>query len=125
MYIYGIGGFYFFRNDFNAENNAYNNTFVLTVASVINMGLRNGGGISDSLTNIKSYLNPENNVTSSYYWGRYFYDLSFFIVINMLFIQIIFGIILDTFGELRKEQDQIREEVLNKCFVCVMHSFYY
>lgn len=83
------------------------------------MGLRNGGGISESLTNIKSYTDPVNKVSSGYYWGRYFYDLSFFILINMLFIQIIFGIILDTFGELRGQQDKVDQEILNKCFICV------
>jgi len=71
------------------------------------MGLRNGGGISESLTNIKSYKDAANDVSEGYYWGRYTFDLTFFIVINMLFIQIIFGIILDTFGELRKKQDEI------------------
>lgn len=87
------------------------------------MGLRNGGGISESMQNVASYSAEESVISENYYWGRYVYDLSFFILINMLFIQIIFGIILDTFGELRKKQDDIQNEIENKCFVCVILFF--
>ena len=118
MYIFGIGGFYYFSKDFEADKNALNNSFVLAVASVINVGLRNGGGVSESLQQIKSY-HLDSSVSESYFWGRYTYDLSFFILINMLFIQIIFGIILDSFGELRKKQDELETEVKTKCFICV------
>ncbi|KAL4446650.1 hypothetical protein ABPG74_005588 [Tetrahymena malaccensis] len=129
MYIFGIGGFVYFRGDFNQDNKAYNNTFISTVASVINVGLRNGGGISESMNNVVLNSNGDGEleklvVSDNYFWGRYFYDLFFFILINMLFIQIIFGIILDTFGELRAAQDKIREEVDQKCFVCSMSRGY-
>jgi len=119
MYIFGIGGFYFFSKDFQADKNALNSSFVLAVASVINVGLRNGGGVSESLQQVKSY-HLDSSVSEAYFWGRYTYDISFFILINMLFIQIIFGIILDSFGELRKKQDELEVEVKTKCFICVI-----
>jgi hypothetical protein len=64
------------------------------------IGLRNGGGLGDVLKPFESV--PMENPTR--YWGLYFFTLSFFILFNVLFIQIIFGIILDTFGELRDER---------------------
>jgi len=46
-----------------------------------------------------------------YYWSRYAYDLSFFVVINILFINIIFGIILDTFSQLRDNYKELRGQI--------------
>jgi len=54
------------------------------------------------------------------YWGRYGLDLTWFILIQMLFIQIIFGIILDTFGELREKRDVLLNEIQSKCYICVL-----
>jgi len=60
---------------------------------MLNLGLRNGGGIADSesLYEFKDSKYPLKTV----------FDLSFFIIINLISLNIIFGIIIDTFGELR------------------------
>jgi len=42
---------------------------------------------------------------------------SFFFVIIIL-MNILFGIIIDTFGELRAIADSIQEDINNKCFIC-------
>ena len=49
MYIYGIAGFLYFRDSYDNENKVYGQTFILTIASTIKEGLRNGGGISEAL----------------------------------------------------------------------------
>jgi hypothetical protein len=46
-------------------------------------GLKNGGGISESLSSAIYDFNATDNNT---YWGRWWFDLLFFILINMLFI---------------------------------------
>ncbi|EGR33287.1 hypothetical protein IMG5_057100 [Ichthyophthirius multifiliis] len=114
MYIYGIGGFLYFRKSFENSEKVYGQNFILVISSTIKEGLRNGGGISEAIQ-AQPY---DNNGSNSLYWARYFYDLTFFVFINMLFIQIIFGIILDTFAELRQQNDQIMDAVKNKCYVC-------
>ena len=58
-------------------------------------GLRSTGGIGDVMM-ISSY---EHNKYQ--YFAKWLYDMSFFIFINLLSMNIIFGIILDTFGEFR------------------------
>ena len=35
------------------------------------------------------------------YYGRFAYDLTFYLLINVLWLNIIFGIIVDSFAELR------------------------
>lgn len=59
---------------------------------VLNLGLRNGGGIGDSMK-----LYPAGNKLI----GKTILDLMFFFLINVISLNIVFGIIIDTFGELR------------------------
>jgi hypothetical protein len=61
---------------------------------------------------------PSPHTNPRLYWGRYFFDFTFFVIFNVLFLQIIFGIILDTFGELRDERTALIKEIEGKCFVC-------
>ena len=82
------------------------------------MGLRNGGGFGDITTN------------ESYTWdnrGRYFLSflikISSFSLINIIFLNIIFGIIIDTFAELRDEKSRIDEDMKNICFICGLDRY--
>ena len=59
---------------------------------VVNLGLRNGGGIGDAQS-LYEY--------SSKAIIKTFFDLIFFFLINVISLNIIFGIIIDTFSELR------------------------
>lgn len=60
---------------------------------VLNLGLRNGGGIADSM----EVYELENEM----FFPKLIFDLSFFIFINVISLNIIFGIIIDQFGEMR------------------------
>ena len=64
-------------------------------------GLKNDGGISETI--------EERGFNSDHYLGRFFYDISYFMFINMFFLNIIFGIIVDTFGELRVNNDKLEK----------------
>ena len=75
--------------------------------------MRNGGGIGDALM-MMSY--SSDNAT--YYAIRYFYDLIFFASINIVFLNIIFGIIVDTFAELREKKNKMDEDKKTICFIC-------
>lgn len=60
----------------------------------MNLGLRNGGGIAESM----KVEPPGPN-----FFGRNMFDLSFFMIINVIALNIIFGIIIDTFSQLRDD----------------------
>jgi len=76
-------------------------------------GLR--GGFPDEL----EYTDP-----SWHYVGlRTIYNLLFFIIISTLLLNIVFGIIVDTFSELRDEKFAIEDHMNNYCFICSMRSF--
>jgi hypothetical protein len=81
----------------------------------LNFGLRNGGGIADS--HITYAFGGVGNVNDNIFEGADFetgrsvvgkmvFDLLFFIVINVIYLNIVFGIIIDTFGEMRGELNE-------------------
>jgi len=46
------------------------------------------------------------------------FDMCFFMLINIIFLNIIFGIIVDTFSQMRDEFDQRKLDTTDNCFVC-------
>jgi len=82
--------------------------------TVFEYGIRSGGGLGDVLNVVdtRSYL----------YWGRFFYDITFWMIIVIILLKIIFGIILDTFGSLRDAKDAIDLDIRENCFICSLNS---
>jgi hypothetical protein len=62
-----------------------------------NLGLRNGGGMADSMTTV-----DRNKKMAE----RTVFDITFFMLINVISLNIIFGIIIDTFSQLRDAQNE-------------------
>ncbi|KDO22610.1 hypothetical protein SPRG_22304 [Saprolegnia parasitica CBS 223.65] len=82
----------------------------------VHRGLLSGGGIGDYLTNGLNH--PPNYFNRSMYWARVFFDLSFFVLVIVLLLNIVFGITIDTFGELRTEANEKERLMKNQCFIC-------
>lgn len=51
-------------------------------------------------------------------WGRVFYDYIFNLIIAVLLIEILSGIIIDKFGELREENEEKMKDAMSECFIC-------
>jgi inositol 1,4,5-triphosphate receptor type 1 len=49
---------------------------------------------------------------------RILFDVSFFIIVTTIGLNIVFGIIVDTFTELRDERYRTEEDMKSKCFIC-------
>lgn len=86
-------------------------TPIMCFMYVVNVGLRAGGGVGEPL------IQPDPYVSDDYY-SRFFFDLTFFLVIIIIWMNIIFGIIIDTFAALRDEKTQKDSDAKNKCFIC-------
>ncbi|KAI6214303.1 Inositol 1,4,5-trisphosphate receptor [Aphelenchoides besseyi] len=86
------------------------NTLRMCILTTLNWGLRNGGGIGDVLRNV----DPQE----PYFLWRIMYDLSFYIVLIVIVLNLIFGVIIDTFGDLRTEKNEKEDILKNTCFVC-------
>lgn len=56
---------------------------------------------------------------------RFIYDISFFCLITVIFLNIIFGIIIDTFGGLRDEKNAMSEDMKQKCYICGLDRVFF
>ena len=65
---------------------------------MMDKGLRFGGGIGDVTEPIHF------NDTGEIYLVKLFHDFSFHIVVNIIMLNVLFGIIIDTFAMLRDEK---------------------
>lgn len=44
--------------------------------------------------------------------------MTFFIVIIVIVLNLVFGVIIDTFGDLRAERNEKVDQLRNNCFIC-------
>jgi hypothetical protein len=75
-------------------------------------GVRTDGGIGDYLKK------PQLYTDHAYFVGRFFFEFMFFIVVVVIMLGVVFGIIIDTFAELREKTDHIENDMKNVCFIC-------
>lgn len=52
------------------------------------------------------------------YMGNFIFILLFFIIIIVVLLAIVFGIVIDTFSELKDETNRIENDKKNVCFIC-------
>ena len=111
VYLFSIVGFVMFPEHF--ENSC--GTLSQCVVHILATGLRQGGGIGDAMSEIK-YGEP-------FYFSRLVYDFAFWAIMIVIFLNILFGIIIDTFAELRDERNKKEEDMKTKCFICGIDSY--
>ncbi|KAK1792878.1 hypothetical protein P4O66_001585 [Electrophorus voltai] len=80
------------------------------------VGVRAGGGIGDEI---------EDPSGDDFEFHRIVFDITFFFFVIVILLAIIQGLIIDAFGELRDQQDQVREDMETKCFICGVGSEYF
>ncbi|XP_043675670.1 inositol 1,4,5-trisphosphate receptor isoform X7 [Vespula pensylvanica] len=90
-------------------------SLVMCIVTTLNQGLRNGGGIGDVLrapsSTVISFCEP-------LFVARVVYDLLFFFIVIIIVLNLIFGVIIDTFADLRSEKQQKELILKNTCFIC-------
>ena len=114
LYIYAALSFTQFRDDYsnnipNSCDSVYNCLITISDQWYKNNAL--GGFLSMQSSAIVQ------NSTFKVNWGRFFFDLIFFIAVPTLLVNIVSGIIIDNFGERRSKRDELREYQLSRCFV--------
>uniref|UniRef100_A0A8C2JX19 Inositol 1,4,5-trisphosphate receptor n=1 Tax=Cyprinus carpio TaxID=7962 RepID=A0A8C2JX19_CYPCA len=136
VYLFSIVGFLFLRNDFimevdrlasldtelscefffnvfvEEEDNTERacDTLLMCIVTVLNHGLRNGGGVGDVLRR------PSKN--EPLFPARVVYDLVFYFIVIIIVLNLIFGVIIDTFADLRSEKQKKEEILKTTCFIC-------
>ncbi len=52
------------------------------------------------------------------FWDRFGFDILFYVVLDVIMLNIVFGIIIDTFGALRDETNTRNDHLKHYCFIC-------
>jgi len=112
LYGYSSYGYFFLRPDFESKpGHPSCATFADCTVFTMNTGLRHEGGIGFGLQERPEDRDDHLQVS------RFIYDLSFFVLITTLFLNLLFGIIVDTFGSLRMESQSRENNLRNTAFV--------
>ena len=116
VYLFGVVGFLVFYDQYEDENGEhYCFNLISCVGFTLYYGVRAGGGIGDNLKSVSK--------DNSLYNLMQAFNLLFFIIVIIILLNIIFGIIIDTFGELRDKRKKIEEDINNICNICGKEKF--
>ena len=89
---------------------------LLGFVQVVHNGLMMGGGIADYMSGELGNVPLPEDVPQ--YVARTIFDLAFFIVVLVILLNVIFGIIIDQFGELRDAEVMKNDARTGGCFIC-------
>ncbi|XP_069797807.1 inositol 1,4,5-trisphosphate-gated calcium channel ITPR3 isoform X2 [Narcine bancroftii] len=85
-------------------------TLLMCIVTVLNHGLRNGGGVGDILR--------QPSKDEALFPARVIFDLLFYFIVIIIVLNLIFGVIIDTFADLRSEKQKKEEILKSTCFIC-------
>ncbi|XP_048712935.1 inositol 1,4,5-trisphosphate-gated calcium channel ITPR1 isoform X8 [Caretta caretta] len=85
-------------------------TLLMCIVTVLSHGLRSGGGVGDVLR--------KPSKEEPLFAARVIYDLLFFFMVIIIVLNLIFGVIIDTFADLRSEKQKKEEILKTTCFIC-------
>eukprot|EP00667_Euglena_gracilis_P000043 EG_transcript_43 len=115
IYIFSVLAYLQFPEDFvDDEGEEVCTNLAQCFLFTLMVGLRQGGGVGDVMRKSK--------LTDTKYQIRMVYDFVFFMVVVVILLNIIFGIIIDTFAELRDQRQKVEEDTRRRCFICGVDS---
>jgi len=112
IFIYTSFGMYFFGDEFRGGENHEDKRTCANLMECFVQVASHGIRTPDDLS-----MDPIFSDNAKYV-QRVAYDLSFFIIIGALLFNMVTGIIVDTFGELREASKEHAETLANSCFIC-------
>ncbi|XP_072545007.1 ryanodine receptor 2 [Salminus brasiliensis] len=121
VYLYTVVAFNFFRKFYNKSEDGEPldmkcNDMLTCYMFHMYVGVRAGGGIGDEI---------EDPAGDEFEFYRVVFDITFFFFVIVILLAIIQGLIIDAFGELRDQQEQVKEDMETKCFICGIGSEYF
>ncbi|XP_063330316.1 inositol 1,4,5-trisphosphate receptor type 1 isoform X2 [Pelmatolapia mariae] len=99
-------------NDIEEDGNMERtcDSLLMCIVTVLSHGLRSGGGVGDVLR--------KPSKEEPLFAARVIYDLLFFFMVIIIVLNLIFGVIIDTFADLRSEKQKKEEILKTSCFIC-------
>ena len=116
MYVFSNVAFFFFNEDFKAEldyfEDNYCESLIFCFLTTTDSGLRARGGLGDSGERISFARFP------FHYVGRIITDDLFFFIIIIIMIDLVFGIVIESFDALGIKEQKQKNDKTNHCFIC-------
>lgn len=127
VYVFSIIGFYFFREDYNPsadlteaqregrEPYQCQRLFQCFLIS-FDQGFKNNGGLG-------GYLKAHTLGVSAYSYARLAFDQLYNVILLIMLLNIVFGVIIDTFASLRTGDTNTLTDMQNRCFICSIDAY--
>ncbi|XP_012989669.2 ryanodine receptor 2 isoform X4 [Esox lucius] len=120
VYLYTVVAFNFFRKFYNNSEDGEAldmkcDDMLTCYMFHMYVGVRAGGGIGDEI---------DDPAGDEFEVVRIMFDITFFFFVIVILLAIIQGLIIDAFGELRDQQEQVKEDMETKCFICGIGNEY-
>jgi ryanodine receptor 2 len=121
VYLYTVIAFNFFRKFYIQEEEGEEPDYkchdmLSCYIFHLYVGVRAGGGIGDEIGA------PDGDPYEVY---RIIFDITFFFFVIVILLAIIQGLIIDAFGELRDQLEQVKEDMESSCFICGIGKDYF
>ncbi|KAE9032600.1 hypothetical protein PR003_g9622 [Phytophthora rubi] len=128
VYVFAVVGFFFFREDYTPDANDLTQDqldgrapytcqrlfqcFLVT----LDQGIASGGGLG-------SYLRQLPLGSSAHSYGRLVFDVLYNILLVVLLLNLVFGVIIDTFASLRSDDQEKILDMHGRCFICSIDAY--
>ncbi|KAL6426510.1 hypothetical protein ACFW04_009145 [Cataglyphis niger] len=120
VYIYTVIAFNFFRKFYIQEEDDETDKkchhMLTCFVFHLYKGVRAGGGIGDEIGE------PDGDDYEVY---RIMFDITFFFFVIVILLAIIQGLIIDAFGELRDQLENVKTNMESNCFICGLGKEYF
>ncbi|KAG7386160.1 hypothetical protein PHYPSEUDO_000592 [Phytophthora pseudosyringae] len=128
VYVFAVVGFFFFREDYTPKEDDLSpaqkegrapytcqRLFQCFLVS-LDQGLKSDGGLG-------SYLRQIPLGTSAHSYGRLAFDVLYNIFLVVLLLNLVFGVIIDTFASLRTNDQEKILDMQGRCFICSIDAY--
>lgn len=107
VYIFSVPLFFFFSDAMVLPDHTESlcNTALNCFIATLQYGIRSNGWWEDLIA-------PDTR------FSRMIFNMLFFFTCIVILMNIIFGVIIDTFDALRQKQQEIDDDIHNRCFIC-------
>lgn len=124
IFIFSIFAFLFLRSDFNDADGMHCNSLRDCFATQLSTSLVLGGGMRELVPFDTFITNTSTSFEGNpHLQGRLFNDILFWIIVNVITMNLVLGVIVDTFGQLRQDRMAKAVDLASKCFICSLDSY--
>ena len=111
MYVFSLFAYYWL---YESYPEGYCDSTWVCLLTAIDRSFKTDGGLGGFMK-ASTEVKPHDN---GYFLIRFFFDNLYFILLMIIMINIVSGIIIDTFGTLREKLNKFNFDLENYCFIC-------